>query len=243
MYEGRRVLAVVPARGGSKGVKLKNLRPVGGVPLVALAGKVAAQCDFIDRAVVSTDHDEIARVASEHGAEIPFRRPDDLATDTASMVAVLKHAVTWMEAEGGVDRVDFIACMQPTSPLGTPNDLDRAVQMIFDHADADAMMSVCEVEHTPYYMKKIVGGRLVPLLPDDDPLRPLQNRQLAPIAVYRPAGVVTVTRRDVLMVRNLRHGTNTLPMILGPKAAINIDHEIDFVVAESVLADNRTTGE
>jgi len=235
------VLGVIPARGGSKGVPGKNIRLLAGKPLITYSIERASGSTRIDRTIVSTDDEEIARVASKHGADVPFRRPQHLATDTASMADVLKHSVTWMETEGGVERVDFIACMQPTSPFGTPGDLDRAVQLVLDHEDADAVMSVCEVDHTPYYLKKIVDERLTPLMPDDDPLRPLLNRQQAPITAYRPAGVVSVTRRDILMVGNLRYGVITLPLILSQEDSVNIDQEIDFVVAESILAETGTT--
>ncbi len=233
------VLGVIPARGGSKGLSRKNLRMLGGQPLISYSIQRAKGSELIDRTIISTDDREIAQVALDWGGDVPFFRPPPLATDSASMIQVLQHAVRWMESEGGVPRVDLITCMQPTSPLGTTSDLDKAVGLALDHDDCDAIMSVCEVEHTPYYMKRIVEGRLLPLMPDDDPRQPLQNRQAAPFKVYRPAGVVSVTKRRVLMEDNLRYGLHTIPLILEQRSSVNIDHEVDLLLAERVLQEQQ----
>ena len=228
------VLGVIPARGGSKGVPRKNIRLLAGRPLIAYSIERARGSRLINRTVVSTDDEEIAQIAGECGGDVPFRRPESLAGDTSSMIEVLQHALRWAESEGGVKRVDYIACMQPTSPFGTSEDLDTAVQLVVDN-DCDAVLSVDEVEHTPYYMKKIVNGRLVPIMPDDDLRKPLQNRQEAPFIAYKPSGIISVTKRDVLMEQNLRYGCNIMPMVVDHKKSVNIDTELDFYIAEYIL--------
>ena len=234
------VLGVIPARGGSKGVPRKNIHDLYGKPLIQYSIERAKGSVLINRTIISTDDDEIADVAKDCGGDVPFKRPDQLAGDTSSMINVLQHAVTWAETEGGVDRVDYIACMQPTSPFGTAAHLDEAVQLVLDN-ECDAMMSVKEDEHTPIYMKKIINGRLVSLLPEDDPLKPLQNRQQAPYKVYAPSGIITVTKRDVLMKQGLRYGTNTIPLVMDLEDSINIDVETDFYIAEQILSKKYNT--
>ena len=141
MFEGRRVLVVVPARGGSKGVKLKNLREVGGVPLVALAGQVAKALPWVDRAIVSTDHEGIAKVAEEAGLACPFLRPEDISGAIISDWQVLIHALTEMERIDAVT-YDVVVMLQPTSPGRTPEHVTATMEHLvkggFDAAGADA---------------------------------------------------------------------------------------------------------
>ena len=227
------ILGVIPARGGSKGLPRKNVRNLGGRPLISFSIERASKSKLLSQTIFSTDDSEIASIAKEYNADVPFLRPSHLATDTASMIDVLKHAVEWAESEGGINNVDLVVCMQPTSPLGKPEDIDNAISLILEDG-CDAVLSVCEVEYTPYYMKKIVKGRLVPLLPDDDPLKPIQRRQDAP-PVYKPNGIVSVTKRHVLMEQGLRYGLNTLPYIMSQESSVNIDHEWDLLVADHLI--------
>src|SRR3546814_696639 len=131
MIDNRRVLAVVPARGGSKGIKLKNIRTIGGIPLVAMAGAIASEVAAIDRAVVSTDHNEIARIDEEAGLAAPFRRPEALSGDKIADWDVLQHALVTMEE---IDRTqyDIILMLQPTSPGRTVRHVETALHHLVD---------------------------------------------------------------------------------------------------------------
>jgi CMP-N-acetylneuraminic acid synthetase len=135
MIGDKRILVVVPARGGSKGIPMKNLRSVGGVPMVARVGAVLRKLPMIDRAVVSTDHEEIARVAESAGIAAPFRRPPELSGDRIGDLDVLSHALLEMEAQ---DKVvyDIVVMLQPTSPLRQPNHVRAAVSMLVEKVEA-----------------------------------------------------------------------------------------------------------
>ena len=129
MIGGKRILVVVPARGGSKGIRLKNLRSVLGVPMVARVGHVVGQLEIIDRAVVSTDHEEIARVAEASGLAAPFRRPETLSGDRIGDLEVLTHALGEMERIDGLT-YDIVVMLQPTSPLRKPEHVTATVEML-----------------------------------------------------------------------------------------------------------------
>src|SRR5580765_4600206 len=140
-----RILGIIPARAGSKGVPRKNIRTVGGAPLVSWTWKAAAAVPAIDRLIVSTDDPEIVALAAAAGVEAPFVRPPHLASDTASAFAVAEHALAWLDDTDGY-RPDVVLWLQPTSPLRTDRDIEGALAMLDRHPSC-AVMSVCESEH------------------------------------------------------------------------------------------------
>jgi CMP-N,N'-diacetyllegionaminic acid synthase len=157
---GLRVLAVVPARGGSKGLPRKNLLPVGGVPLVARVGDVVRDCASIDRAVVSTDDDEIAEVARGAGLDAPFRRPEDLSGDLIGDVDVLQHALAATEDDDG-SRYDVVVMLQPTSPLRTAAQVEAVLQrLVADDLDAVWTVSPTDGKAHPVKQLRLDGGLL-----------------------------------------------------------------------------------
>ncbi|HSO46551.1 MAG TPA: acylneuraminate cytidylyltransferase family protein, partial [Rhizobiaceae bacterium] len=156
MIDGRRVLAVVPARGGSKGIRLKNLRTVGGISLVARAAMVASQVAMIDRAVVSTDHEEIASVAEAAGLAAPFRRPEELSGDRIGDWDVLEQALREMEAQDGVT-YDIILMLQPTSPGRTADHVEQTLRKLVD-GKFDAVWTVSETDSKAHPLKQLVVG-------------------------------------------------------------------------------------
>jgi len=126
MIEGKRVIGIIPARGGSKGIPGKNIRPVAGKPLIVWSIESAKKSVFLDHVIVSTDNERIAEISEHAGAGVPFVRPAELATDTARSVDVLLHAADWFAERG--QRYDIIVCLQPTSPLRTAMDIDNALR-------------------------------------------------------------------------------------------------------------------
>ena len=136
------VMALIPARGGSKSVPRKNLLPVAGKPLIAYSILHAQSCRSISRIVVSTDDDEIADVARRYGAEVPFKRPADAASDTATDLQVFQHALAWLaEHEGYVP--ELVVHLRPTGPVRESNLIERAVQLMLQTPEADSLRSVC----------------------------------------------------------------------------------------------------
>lgn len=143
-----KILGVIPARGGSKRVERKNIREVGGRPLVAHAIEQADESELLDRTIVSTEDDEIAEVAKSYGGEVPFKRPEELATDTAKGTDVVLHALDWFRKKG--EEFDLVATIQATSPFRTPEDIDDAIGKLVD-SEADSVVSVSEFSTPPVW--------------------------------------------------------------------------------------------
>lgn len=222
-----RVLGVIPARGGSKGVPLKNIRPLGGRPLIAWTIEAAAG-SALDRCVVSTDSDEVAEAAEAYGGEVPFRRPADLAQDTSPAIPNMQHAVrTTEELEGSV--YDAIMMLQPTTPFRTSADIDGALGLLGEAEEADSVISVVDVgAYHPARMKYLREGRLI-----DPPFCEAvenQNRQeLEPM--YIRNGAIYLTRRETLLGGSFK-GRDCRAWIMPPERSVNIDTEADFRRAE-----------
>jgi len=229
-----RILGVIPARGGSKGIPRKNLAPILGKPLVAYTIEAALASRLLTETIVSTDDEEIARVSREYGAAVPFMRPAELAVDTALAVPTIQHAVREMEALRRV-RYDVVVMLQPTTPLRTTEDIDLSLQKLLD-TGADSVIAVVDVGgHHPMRMKRIVDDVLV----DYDP-EPVENmpRQKLP-KVYRRTGSIFATRRDVLMERNSFKGSVSRPYIVPPERAVDIDEPLDLKMVELRLLELR----
>lgn len=239
MIGGLRVLAVVPARGGSKGLPRKNLAPVGGVPLVARVGHVVAGCPSIDRAVVSTDDDEIAAVAAGAGLDVPFRRPPELSGDRIGDVDVLQHALAATEADDGT-RYDVVVMLQPTSPLRTAVDVEGALARLVDD-DLDAVWTVSPTDGKAHPVKqlRLTDGLLAFDHPDGATV--VARQQLAPR--WHRNGVAYVLRRATLEAGRLLGERTGAVVSDGPVA--NVDDALDLEWAEFLLArrDGAPTGE
>ncbi len=160
MLDGRTVLIVVPARGGSKGIKLKNIRPLKGVPLVALVGKVVKQLDYVDRAVVSTDHPEIAKIAREAGLDVPFMRPESISGDIVSDWDVLHHALMATEEDDG-NTYDIIIMLQPTSPFRKPEHVTATLKKLIE-GNFDSVWTISETDSKSHPSKQLIlNGEIV----------------------------------------------------------------------------------
>ncbi len=227
-----RLLGVITARGGSKGLPRKNVRSLAGKPLIVHTIDAALGLgDRLHRLVVSTDDDEIAQISRTAGAEVPFRRPPKLSRDDTPSIPVVQHAVRWVE-ENDENLVNWILLLQPTSPLRTTADLAAALDLIQD-GDPTAVVSVCEAnESHPLKMKVIENG----LVRSYDPngFREGLRRQDYTL-VYKTNGAVYLTRRDVLMEHNSLLGERTKPLVMPVERSVDIDTELDFRVAETLM--------
>lgn len=229
MSEGLRVLAIIPARGGSKGLPGKNILPLAGKPVIAWTIEAARQSRFVDRVIVSTDSLEIAAVAEQHGAEVPFLRPAELAGDQAKSFDVLLHAIDWQQQ---LDLgYDLVICLQPTSPLRNGEDIDHAIELYRTRA-ADAVVSVCETDHHPWWSN---------ILPENgnmaDFLRPEalnSNRQELP-AFYRLNGAIYLASPDYLKANGSFYGDGTFAYEMPKRRSIDIDDAFDLQLAEVLL--------
>ncbi|HKW49354.1 MAG TPA: acylneuraminate cytidylyltransferase family protein [Gemmatimonadaceae bacterium] len=223
--ENGRVLAVIPARGGSKGVQRKNVRELAGKPLIAYSIECAQATACIDDVVVSTDDDEIAEVSRCYGARVVLR-PRALAQDNTPTLPVLLHVLDEMADEEQPSRV---VTVQPTSPLRGTRDLSDAIALLTP--EYDSVIGVCEPEHTPYKMFQIANDSLSPIFPGVPRGTP---RQQLP-TVYRENGAVYVTWNEVLRAQESIWGVRARPYCMSVEASVDIDSLHDFALAEYFL--------
>jgi CMP-N,N'-diacetyllegionaminic acid synthase len=232
MIDRKRVLAVVPARGGSRGIRLKNLRNVGGRSLVSRAGDVASRVAEIDRAIVSTDHPDIARAAREAGLDAPFVRPPDISGDFASVLDVLLHAVQEIEP---IDRCqyDVVVLLEPTSPLRTPEQVARTIRMLVEES-WDSVWTLSPTESKMHPLKQLTmsaDGGMRFFDPRGEQI--VARQQLQP--VYHRNGVAYAFTRECLLGQRTIKGRKAGALILHEEN-ISIDTENDIDLAEAVLA-------
>lgn len=227
-----RILGVTLARGGSKSVPMKNIRPIMGIPLMAYTIGEALRSQLITRYIVSTDDEQIREVAQAYGAEVPFLRPAELSTDSATSSSGLLHALNWVEKEEG-QSYDYIVELMCTNPLKNVEDIDATLTKLMS-TKADTVIAVHKLEdHHPIRIKKIVDNKIVDFcLPEIPETR---RQDLKPDAYIRSGSIYSM-RRDYLISEKQRYGSeNSRPYILPPERAINVDTEIDFLVAEKIL--------
>lgn len=235
MIDGRRVLAVVPARGGSKGILLKNLRMVADRPLVALAADIAKALPEIDRAVVSTDHPDIARVAREAGLDVPFMRPERISGDRIGDWDVLSHALTATEADDGT-AYDIVVMLQPTSPLRTAADVAGTIRMLVD-GGYDAVWSVSATDSKSHPLKQLVIRDGAMDYYDPRGATIIARQQLEP--VYHRNGIAYAITRSCLLDQRSIKGARTGAYIVEGEH-VSIDTEWDIALVELVLARRRS---
>ncbi|MBR9921795.1 MAG: acylneuraminate cytidylyltransferase family protein [Bacteroidetes bacterium] len=224
-----RVLGVIPARGGSKGVPGKNIKDLGGKPLIAYTIE-AARDSKLDRCIVSTDDDEIASISRDWGGQVPFLRPAEMATDSAKALPAIRHALEMAEKEEG-STYDAVMVLQPTTPFRRAADIDEAIDML-KSTNADSVISVVDVEgHHPARMKYLEDGRLIDP-PFCEAVENQPRQELRPM--YLRNGVIYLTRKTVLLEGTFK-GKDCRAMVMDSKRSINIDTPLDFQMAEFLV--------
>jgi CMP-N,N'-diacetyllegionaminic acid synthase len=230
-HSGKMILGVIPARGGSKGVPQKNIRPVLGKPLVAYAIECGLKCPSIDHLIVSTDSDEIANIGRRFGADVPFMRPVELAEDTVPMLPVLQHAVQAAESYYG-RMVRALVLLDPTGPLRTMDDIEGSLKILMDSA-CDAVISGNIAHRSPYFnMVTEQEGYIRLVIPNPEPIG---RRQDSP-PVYDLNTVVWVYSRRALMEEKSRVPRRSLLYLVPSERAIDIDTELDFKILEFLMS-------
>lgn len=224
-----RIVAVIPARGGSKGILGKNIRELAGKPLIAYTVEAALKSKTLKRVVVSTDDVKIAEVAKSYGVEVPFLRPAELAKDDTPSLLVIQHAVKYMEEDEGHE-LDVVVVLQPTSPLRSERYIDEAVEKLLG-TGADSVITVCEVRHHPFWSFTAKGERLYPFVEEGITV---SRRQDLP-EIYAVNGAVYAVRRDVLFEQNSVFGRDTRAVVMLYEESIDIDDYFDLFVAEMML--------
>jgi CMP-N,N'-diacetyllegionaminic acid synthase len=224
------IIAVIPARGGSKGIPRKNLALINKRPLIVYSIDAARQAHAIDRTWVSTDDAEIAEVSRESGAEVPFMRPADLADDAAPMLGVLRHALEWHEETLGA--LEAVVLLQPTSPLRQARHIDEAVAL-FRSSGASSVVSVMEVPHqfNPTSVMSLREGVLQPFL---EGTQVITRRQDKPRVFARNGPAVLVCHPDTLKAGEL-YGQRCVPYVMSASESLDIDTQDDLRAVEQAM--------
>ena len=224
-------LGLIPARGGSKSVLKKAVHPVAGRPLIGWTIDAARRAQLLDRLVVTTEDDEIADVARDHGAEVPFMRPRELARDDVPNMDAAIHALTWLDENEGY-RPEYLVLLQPTSPLRLPEDIDAPVTMARD-GELDAVVSMTPATHHPRLLRHVDERGVVAPYAAEAPDLP-RRQTLAP--VYAHNGSVFLVRAGILRSQHTYEPEGTRAYIMPPDRSLDVDSAWDMHLAGLILA-------
>jgi len=228
-----KILTIIPARGGSKGIKLKNLSKINGKPLVAFSIEHSLASKLINRTIVSTDNEEIAKVSEEYGAEIPIFRSKELARDHILDLPVFEHMLTYLKEEENYEP-EIVVHLRPTSPYRKAEWVDSAIKLLIENTSADSIRSVSEPSQHPYRVFEIKNNYLFPLMHERHPEPYLLRRQDLPKMYYYNC-VIDVTKPSTIFNKKSMTGDKMLPYIMKPEDSIDIDKPIDLEFAKYFL--------
>lgn len=226
------ILAIIPARGGSKGIPKKNMVTLAGKPLIQYTIDAAKNSKLITRIILTSDDEEIINYCKKQGIEVPFKRPSYLAKDDTPMIEVIIHAIRYLE-ENGNYKPDIIILLQPTSPLRTSKHIDEALEKLIN-SNADSIVSVMKVPHqfNPYSIMRLENGYLKPFLSYDE----RKNiRQLKPEFYARNGAAIYAFKYDCLITRNSIYGAKILPYFMVKEESIDIDDWVDLLFAKVII--------
>jgi len=229
------VLAVIPARGGSKGIPYKNIIPLGGKPLLRWTIDAARNSRLLTHVLLSTDSPRIRRLGQRWGCPAPFLRPKALATDHAKTLDVIRHAVSWHEQATG-QKIDAVMALQPTAPFRTSQDIDAAIRLLAHSPHADSVVSFQPVGAAhPNYLYVPHGPWVMPFLGKRAKIQPRQV--FSP--VYIRNGAIYLARRATLMEQHSVIGRRVRPYMMPSERSVNIDERADLYLAEGLLRAQR----
>jgi N-acylneuraminate cytidylyltransferase len=227
-------LALIPARGGSKSIPRKNIRPFAGHPLIAYSIAAGLAAELVSRVVVSTDDEEIAAIARRYGAEAPFLRPAELAQDHTADLPVFQHALEWLGEHEGY-QPEIVVQLRPTSPFRRVAHIEQAVYRLLERPEADSVRTMCAPFQNPFKMWRIgPDGFARPLLGAEYPEPYNMPRQLLP-EVFWQTGYVDAAWADTILQKGSMTGERILPLIIDPSEWIDIDSPDDWRRAERLL--------
>lgn len=233
--KNNKVLAIIPARAGSKGIPSKNIKNIAGEPLINWTIRQALKSKLVDKVIVSTDGETIADIAKDAGAEVPFLRPAEYAQDSSPTSDVVIHTLSFYEEHGIY--YDMVAILEPTSPLRKSSDIDRGIKMLRDNPNAYTLVSLGEVhtEH-PLIIKKIDEEYIVPYMQD---AKKIYQRQQADKA-YFPYGVIYLSRTHYFKAQKTFYSEKTIPLRIERWQNYEVDDEIDFLIIEQLIKKFKT---
>ena len=231
MINNKRVLAIIPARGGSKGIPRKNIKDLNGKPLIAYTIEEAKKSKYIDKILVSTEDEEIAEISKKYNLEVPFLRPKELAEDNTPGIDPILYTVQCFH-ENKCD-FDYVVCLQCTSPFRKIEQIDEAIEKLIAQ-NAHSIVSVCESEVNPYWMKNIENGLMKDFLEGS---AFYSRRQDIP-KIYRLNGAIYISKTENLLKNKNWYTEKTLAYVMDKKSSIDIDEMIDFKFAEFLMRED-----
>ena len=228
MNKNKKIITIIPARGGSKSIPKKNIVDLGGYPLIAYSIAAAKLSNIISRIIVSTDNEEIAEIAKKYGAEVPFLRPDKFATDTSTDFEFFKHAIDWFKKNEGYVS-DYWVHLRPTTPLRDPELVDKAIEQFIQNKEATCLRSGYELRESPYKCFAIENGFFVGLFPND-PRPDYTNlpRQSFP-SVYQPDGYVDIIKSQTVIEKGILHGSKIMAFISPDVGELDRPQDLEFI--------------
>lgn len=234
MLNNKKVLAIILARGGSKGIPNKNIKKLNDKPLIAYTIEEANKSAYIDKFILSTDDKEIASVSKTFGAEVPFLRPGNLATDTATSEDAMLHTINWLGNNQNFIS-DYVMLLQPTSPLRTVKDIDNSIEKIINE-DGDSIIGLVKAEKHPYWMMEIKNGKVSSFAKTER--KKYTRRQDLP-DIYNINGAIYITKTELFKNTLCRWAGETLPYVMPKKRSIDIDDTMDWKLAELMLKEDK----
>lgn len=224
MVGKKSILAIIPARGGSKGVPRKNIKNLAGKPLIVWTIEAAKKSKYIDRLILSSEDDEIIGVAQKYGCEVPFKRPDELSQDDTPSIAPILHVIEQIKD------YDYILLLQPTSPLRTVEDIDGAIEYLFEKK-ATSCVSVVEAEQSPYWMYNIVDEKLEKIISQENIVA---RRQELPLAYMLNGAIYLICTKELVENKSFIN-QNTIAYKMSREHSLDIDTQMDFSICELLL--------
>ena len=233
MYKGKNILGLIPARGGSKGLPRKNIKPLLGKPLIAWTIEQALVSKYLDRVVVSTDNKEIAEISIKYGAEVPFTRPKELARDDSTTSDVILHALNWFESTG--EKYDYLALLEPTSPLREKNDIDKCIELLIDNEVAKSIVSVSKLESAHPEFNAVIDKKsgFIKKVDGTTEFKVLRRQNLTDIYFFD--GTIYISEISTFRIKKTFYHKFTMAYIVPRWKSLEIDELSDIICAEALL--------
>lgn len=230
MYRDKKILAIIPARGGSKGLPGKNIKPLFGKPLIGWTIEQAKASQYISEIFISTDSQEIADITEEFGVSVSELRPAELANDTATSASFIIYTIEKLRDEG--KEFDYIILLEPTSPLRTVDDIDSSIETLLSNPNAESIVGVCKVEssHPAFMVKQTGSGFLQPYLDENSVIRRQDIEDL-----YYFEGTVYVSKTEAFLKKQSFYHEKTLPFLIPKSRSFEIDDSEDWLIVESIV--------
>lgn len=234
MIKNKTILAIIPARAGSKGLANKNTRKLENIPLIAYTINSAKHSTYIDTIIVSTDCLEIANIAKEYGATAPFLRPAEFATDISPSHEFILHVLRWLDVNENKS-YDILCLLQPTSPFRKSRDIDLSLEKFINSKNADSLVSINETRRTPYWMKTIDDRGFIH---DFIEHKEINSRRQDLPKIYEPNGAIYIMACSDFVEFETFYTSKTTFYLMDQTSSVDIDDILDFKLAELILKEN-----